>query len=85
MFICFKCKEVISAEDLKNVTIGNSGSIFCPSCTKEREPIKKELEKRFPKPCATMERYVGLIVWGIDPAGDMYNTYIDNNLIMRRK
>ena len=86
MFICSKCKNVVSLEDLAaGGTVGNNGSIFCPTCNKEVELIKKELGNRFPNPSAIMCRYVELVASGIDPAGKMYPVYFDNNLIIRER
>lgn len=84
--ICSRCKEIVSLEELIiGGTVGNSKSVFCPKCTEEVRPVREELAKRFTKPCAHMQRYISLLTWGIDPAGDMYPAYFDKTLILRRK
>jgi hypothetical protein len=86
MYRCSKCGESVSLEDLIMYgTVGNSESTFCPTCTKNTQPLIKEMGKRFPNPCSSMRRYISLVIWRIDPAGVMYLMYLDKNLIMRRK
>ena len=86
IYICSKCGKVITLSDICDSSFGNNGTWFCPECTNIAKAIKDEVSQRFDNPTYDMSaRYISTVAWGVDPAGQMFTEYFDNNFLLRRR